>query len=103
MRDWAVLTGAPPGAADWQPSRLRDDLVRLARHLDDTWPRSKTVYDWFGTWENALLFAGFAPGVARLVASGHIARCVTLLRKAGFSTGDVAALLGVQLPEQSRA
>lgn len=69
IREWAELYGEPPTAADWhiapsQLAKMHPDRRReaLARHSNGrSWPYSSGVVQFFGSWNAALLAAGFTP------------------------------------------
>jgi transposase len=63
IREFAERYGRPPAAADWNPPRARatghhDRALRFEQ--DGCWPWATTVVDEFGTWNAAIVAAGFA-------------------------------------------
>lgn len=70
-REWADLHGAPPTAADWNPSDARAGarrsikraqawLGRVARFEAGEWPWTGTVWKLYGSW-NAMIEAAGLP------------------------------------------
>lgn len=66
IQEWVALYGAPPAIADWSPQHARQALGDEARaqrfeSADGRWPWFTIVFDRFGSWNDALEAAGFAP------------------------------------------
>lgn len=64
---WAHLHGAPPRFTDWSRARAsrRGDKQALARMGEPgDWPTARQVERRFGSWNNALVAAGFPPRAA---------------------------------------
>jgi hypothetical protein len=67
LREWAAIYGEPPAVPDWDPWNARfqkHDDARAARFEEGGWPHASTVIYEFGTWNAALVAAGFAPRMA---------------------------------------
>jgi hypothetical protein len=68
IRAWAERFGEPPTAADWCVTHARKspDSWRLTRYqTTGPWPTTSNVQQRFGTWNAAIVAAGFAPYVGR--------------------------------------
>lgn len=67
MRWWNEEYGEPPAAPDWDPTRARrnrdEQRARRARALiaGGAIPATKTVYATWGSWNKAIIAAGFTP------------------------------------------
>jgi hypothetical protein len=65
MDDWFELFGTPPTATDWNQSRARAQgwIWRVERYEDTgrDWPQLSAVQDVFGSWNAAIVAAGFEP------------------------------------------
>ena len=66
IRKWKDLHGAPPVSADWDPYMARHsygDNTRAERFEDSEgyWPCRTTVVRVFGSWNAAIIAAGFTP------------------------------------------
>jgi hypothetical protein len=58
--------GIPPAATDWNPAHaitLGHPERAEKFYADDCWPNLPTVQRYFGSWNNAILAAGFEPHV----------------------------------------
>lgn len=60
IRDWVVLFGRVPTAADWNPS-LGSEEQRRVFYLEDRWPHESSVRRVFGSRAAAIRAAGFEP------------------------------------------
>jgi transposase len=67
IRDWAELTGAPPGVADWSPAhaRARDPGSARYRSQPGRWPSASVVAARFGSFRRAVEGAGLTGTGAR--------------------------------------
>jgi hypothetical protein len=65
MREWAALYGEPPAEPDWNPHRADDlgdpDRANRFRLAYGRWPWFNTVFRAWGSWNAALVAAGFEP------------------------------------------
>lgn len=64
MQDYAKQYGTQPSARDWNPTQARNDYRDdLAERFyeDGCWPNVSTVQDLFGSWNSAIIEAGFTP------------------------------------------
>lgn len=63
MREWARLYGRQPSSRDWSPAQARrggrPDVVAIFEAGD--WPHSSSVSHLFGSWNAAIVAAGFTP------------------------------------------
>lgn len=69
IREWAELYGEPPAATDWNPTQARQfkhDEARARRFedADGHWPHHTSVVRQCGSWNAAIVAAGFEPRVA---------------------------------------
>jgi hypothetical protein len=74
MWRWAELFGAPPAAVDWNAWHRRRWPWRDERYqaTGRTWPASQWVVQVFGSWNAALVAAGYRPRpVGRPVGSAY--------------------------------
>jgi hypothetical protein len=97
IRRWTDVHGTPPARADWEPSRARrmGHDWRVARFLAGEWPTTRMVCRCFGTFNAAVVAAGFrpnrAPGRIRTHLSGPDA-VLQAIREWVRRYGDVPTL-----------
>jgi len=62
-KEWEARYGAPPGAADWNPSlaRRRGQPDRVEAFEAGTYPHVTTVRRFWSTWNEFIEDAGFTP------------------------------------------
>jgi hypothetical protein len=76
---WQEAFGAPPAAADWNPSDARRNARtslaraqhwagRVARFESGEWPWTGTVWKLFGGWNAFIAAAGFTPRTSERVS-----------------------------------
>jgi hypothetical protein len=58
IRAWAGETGRPPSSTDWNAPHGQESKWRRER---DGWPSGRLVSARFGSWEAAIIAAGFEP------------------------------------------
>jgi hypothetical protein len=63
IQEWAAIYGEPPAVTDWSQQHAREckDEARARRWLEDGWPSARAVIKVFGTWNAAIVAAGFPP------------------------------------------
>lgn len=59
IRDFAAEFGHPPRVTDWSPAHARH-RGQPERERRPEWPSQRTVFNLFGSWEQALREAGFS-------------------------------------------
>jgi hypothetical protein len=66
MQEWAAEYGEPPAVTDWNTytaEHAMDDSARADRfrQAGGRWPRHTTVFMEWGSWNAAIVAAGFQP------------------------------------------
>lgn len=103
MREWAEMFGVPPVGSDWNPRHAeRQGMVWRAERLAATgrpWPCVTLVQQNFGSWNAAIVAAGFTPNPQGCYGRDGedpavVAETVRLV-ESGLSRVEVARRMGV--------
>src|SRR4051794_3450025 len=101
LRDWATDAGEPPRTYEWSPATARalglsSAGARRWEQAHPRWPSTATVFEYFGTWSEALETAGL-PARSRPLELPLNERVAAAQRMSalGHSTRVIAEQLGV--------
>jgi hypothetical protein len=74
IQRWAAIYGEPPASPDWNVTKARymKDVERVERFRAGSWPSAKAVIKSFGTWNAAIMAAGFTPRRSGGVPENHL-------------------------------